>query len=131
MSSESDSAPQPGGLVYVLHFTQPYKHARHYVGATGLPIEEREAAHRGVVLHAGDAPYGRAAVLVKALLASGGDFVIADVFETTTLAEAFELEKKLKRQGSRARVCTICNPGNGRGLGRGKNRFGCRKRPVD
>ena len=124
-------ASQPGGLVYVLHFTRPYKHARHYVGATGLPMEEREAAHRGVVLHEGDEPYGRAAKLVKALLRDGGDFVIADVFETDTLAQAFELEKRLKKQGSRARLCTICNPGNGRGLGRGKNRNGCRKRPSD
>ena len=130
-ASEPAEAPKVGGLVYVLHFTQPYKHACHYVGATGLPMEEREAAHRGRVLHEGDQAYGRAAKLVKALLLDGGDFVIADIFEFDTLAEAFAFERKLKLQGSRKRCCSICTPGNGRGMGRGKNRNGVRRRPVD
>lgn len=108
------------GLVYLLCFAHsPYKHARHYLGATGLSIEDRVAAHRGVALHEGDRSYGRPAKLIAALLAAGGDFVVADVWETDTRAEAFELEKRLKKQGSRARLCSICSPGNVRGTGTG------------
>ena len=112
----------PGGLVYLLHFTTPYRHAAHYMGATGLPMEYREAAHRGRVLHDGDQSYGRPAKLVKALLDAGGDFVVADVWETDTLEQAFDLERKFKKQGSRRRLCSICSPNNGRGLGRGNGR---------
>lgn len=108
------------GTVYLLHFSTPFKHARHYLGATGKPLEERLAAHRGVRLHEGDSTYGRPAKLLTAVLQSGGDWEVADVWETSTRAEAFELERRLKKQGSRARLCSICSPGNSRGNGRGK-----------
>jgi hypothetical protein len=108
------------GLVYLLCFAHsPYKHARHYLGATGMALEDRVAAHRGETLHEGDKSYGRSAKLITALLQAGGDFVVADVWETDTRAEAFELERRLKKQGSRARLCSICNPGNTRGTGTG------------
>ena len=28
------SAGAPGGVVYLVHFTEPYRHARHYTGWT-------------------------------------------------------------------------------------------------
>jgi hypothetical protein len=109
--------------VYVLHFPQPVAHSAHYIGVTGETTPPTLAT---LV----EQP-GRARNLFKALSRRGGGFVVADEFETPTLAEAYALERKLKQQGSRARLCSICNPGNGRGLGRGKNRNGCRKRPAD
>lgn len=109
------------GIVYLLCFAHsPYKHAMHYLGATGMPLEDRIAAHRGVTTFEGDTRYGRPAKLITALLAAGGDFIVADVWETATRAEAFALERQLKKQGSRARICSRCNPGNARGAGRGK-----------
>lgn len=108
------------GLVYLLCFAHsPYKHARHYLGATGMTLEDRVSAHRGETTFEGDRSYGRSAKLITALLQAGGDFVVADVWETDTRAEAFVLEKRLKKQGSRARLCSICNPGNSRGVGTG------------
>lgn len=114
---QTPAPPTVGGLVYVLHFTRPYRHAKHLIGAT----TRDESDHL----------YGATTALLQALRHDGGDIVIADIFDTETLAQATELAAKLRRQGSRARVCSICNPGNGRGLGRGNNRNGCRKRPVD
>lgn len=114
-----------GGTVYLLHFTQPYvsqsgrgvKVARHYLGATGLPLEERLAAHRGIREYAGDISYGRPSRLLTAVLAAGGDWVVADVWETATRAEAFALEKRIKAHHNSTAYCSICNPGNRRGTG--------------
>lgn len=98
------------GIVYLLCFAHsPYKHAKHYMGATGLSLDERLGAHRGQ----NDA--GRPAKLLSALLKAGGDFVVADVWETETRAEAFELEKHLKRFHAPGRICSICHPKNKRG----------------
>lgn len=102
--------------VYLLHFTIPYKHARHYLGATGLPLEDRLNAHRGRVDFEGDTNYGRPAKLLRAALLAGCDWIVADVWECPSRAEAFELERRLKKQGGHARKCSICNPGNRRGL---------------
>ena len=109
-----------GGTVYLLHFHQAFKHARHYLGATGMPLEDRLAAHKQTTEYAGDRSYGRPARLLVAAGAAGVSWELADVWETETRAEAFELERRLKKQGSRARLCSICNPGNGRGGGKGK-----------
>lgn len=109
-----------GGTVYLLHFTTPFKHARHYLGATGMPLEDRLAAHKQASDYVGDSSYGRPAKLLVAAAAAGVDWVLADVWETATRAEAFELERRLKKQGGRGRICSICSPGNGRGNGRGR-----------
>jgi len=100
--------------VYVVHFTRAYLHARHYIGMTTLPIADRLARHRTA----------RGAALLRRLLASGGDFVLADTWECATPEEARVLEKSLKRSGGASRCCSICKPGNGRGAGRGRNRYG-------
>lgn len=95
------------GTVYLLCFAHsPYKHAKHYLGATGMPLAHRLGAHRG------ENHTGRPAKLLSALLGAGGDFVVADVWETDTREEAFELEKRLKRFRAPGRICSICHPGN-------------------
>lgn len=101
--------------VYVLCFARtPYKHARHYLGMTVLPIADRVARHRT----------GRGARLLRQVLDNGGDFELADTWDCATAEEARTFERVLKRQGGGSRCCSICNPGNGRGAGRGRNRFG-------
>lgn len=100
----------PTGCVYLLCFAEtPYKHARHYLGATGMPLADRLAAHRG------DGTYGRPARLLRALLAAGGDFQLADVWECADRADAFRLEKLFKHGFQPMRFCSLCEPGNRRG----------------
>lgn len=96
--------------VYLLHFHMPYKNAGHYLGVTEMAWDARIAAHR-----AGE----RTIPLLRALLVSGGDFLLADVWEAATMPEAVQLVQRLRKQGSRARICSLCNPGNYRGVGRG------------
>lgn len=90
-------ADQPG-RIYLLHFTQPFRHAKHYIGVTSLTVEARMARHRS--------SYG--AKLLKMLLQDGGDFVVADVWEADSMREAFAEERRLKRLGGGARSCSIC-----------------------
>lgn len=98
--------PEAGGYVYLLCFAHnPYRHAAHYLGATGQPLHHRLAAHQG------DQRYGRAAVLLRALHRAGGTFELADVWPCASPEAAFQLERQLKRQNNRGRLCGICHPG--------------------
>ena len=45
--------------------------------------------------------------------------VVADVWEVDTAEAQQAVYNRLSRQGSRRRLCSICNPGNARGAGRG------------
>lgn len=45
--------------------------------------------------------------------------IVSDVWEADSLPAASQLLVKFQKQGSRARLCSICNPGNNRGGGRG------------
>ena len=49
------------GTVYLLHFDQPYKHARHYVGWTARNVKRRLAEHEA----------GRGARLLAVVRAAG------------------------------------------------------------
>ena len=101
-------APQVGGLVYLYHFSNPQLHAGHYLGAGGPnALTELQVPTRG---------FGRTLALSTRLAE------VADVWETATLEEAHALAAKFRKQGSRRRLCSICNPGNGRGQGRGRGR---------
>jgi predicted GIY-YIG superfamily endonuclease len=84
--------------VYLLHFDQPYKHARHYLGYSGN-LEQRLAAHR--------AGYG--ARLMEVVAAAGISFTVARLW-----AEGdYQLEKRLKHQKHHSRLCPICHPALG------------------
>lgn len=52
--------------VYLLHFSQPYKHARHYLGSAG-DLSRRMAEHR----------LGRGARLLAVIVAAGVGFTLA------------------------------------------------------
>ena len=82
--------------VYLLHFDEPYKHARHYLGYTGN-LELRVAEHRN----------GTGARLMRAVVEAGISFVVARTWEGD---RAFE--RRLKQRGSAVRLCPICSPGN-------------------
>ena len=79
--------------VYLLHFTRPYKHARHYMGSTNDLIA-RIAEHRA----------GRGARLVEVIMQAGIDFVVARTWEGDR-----NTERRLKNRKGSPRLCPICN----------------------
>lgn len=60
-------------MVYLLHFSRPYRHARHYIGyaATPATLARRLAHHRA----------GADSKLCKIVADTGGDFELAHVWE--------------------------------------------------
>ena len=85
-------------IVYLLHFSRPYRHARHYLGMTTLALEDRLVRHRR----------GDGAKLLRAAAQAGVEFVVARLWTTRTPREARQLEIKLKRRGGGGRHCPIC-----------------------
>ncbi len=86
------------GYVYLLCFAAtPLAHAKHYLGATGLEIADRLAAHRGELSIARDGKrLGRPARILAALQLAGGRFDLVRSWRTPTREAAFELERRLK-----------------------------------
>ncbi len=81
-----------GSQVYLLHFKQPFKHARHYLGyAESLQVR--------LALHAN----GHGARLTQVVKASGGSWVLA-----RTWPGGRDLEYRLKRWHSGVKLCPIC-----------------------
>lgn len=80
------------GTVYLLHFDEPVAHARHYVG-WALDVEARAAEHRAC----------RGSPLVAALMAQGGDFVVA-----RTWAGDRKLKRRIKSWKMGPRLCPVC-----------------------
>ena len=82
----------PGGVVYLVHFSEPYRHARHYTGWTA-GLESRLAEH-----HA-----GRGARLLQVTTQAGIEWTLARTWQGTR-----ERERQLKRQGGASRRRPIC-----------------------
>lgn len=81
--------------IYLLHFLQPYRHARHYLGySTDIPARLEE--HRA----------GRGARLMAVVVGAGIDFTLA-----RTWAGGRKRERQIKRQGGLSRSCPLCKPG--------------------
>lgn len=80
------------GVVYLLHFTSPYKHARHYTGWTA-DLDARLAAHRS----------GQGARLMEVIKAAGVGFIVAKTEPGTRTRE-----RQLKRQGGASKRCPVC-----------------------
>ena len=88
------------GVVYLLHFSRPFGHARHYTGwTTDLPA--RLAAHEA----------GRGGKLVAIARAAGITFTLARTRPGTRADE-----RAIKRAGGARRYCPVCTarPVNGR-----------------
>lgn len=81
-------------MLYLLHFAPRYRHAGHYLGYT----EDLVARIR---LHL----RGRGSPLVKAAVKAGCKVTLVRLWNADGNAE-----QELKRQGSRARLCPLCNP---------------------
>lgn len=80
--------------VYLLHFDQPYKHARHYLGwATDL--ESRLDQH----------VRGHGARLMQVITEAGIGFTVARTWPGDRA-----LERQLKRRKETPDLCPVCNP---------------------
>lgn len=102
MDATQGETPQPErqtdvqGHVYLLHFTAPVGHARHYLGWAA-----QDGLFRRLAQH--ESGNGSAASLLKELKKRGGRFVLAQTFVGSK-----HDERRLKNRGSLVRLCPIC-----------------------
>ncbi len=80
------------GVIYLLHFDRPYKHARHYTGWTD-DLETRLARHAR----------GGGARLLAVAYAAGVRWQLARTWPGPRARE-----RQLKRQGGASRHCPLC-----------------------
>jgi predicted GIY-YIG superfamily endonuclease len=82
------------GVIYLLHFDQPYKHAKHYTGWTEDLLDrlDRHAA-------------GRGARLVEVIWQAGIGFTLVRLCEGTR-----RTERAIKNDGGASRYCPACTP---------------------
>lgn len=85
------------GFVYVLHFNEPYAHARHYVGCT------RDIRGR-LITHA----QGRGANLIRVILDAGVGFRLG-AMGCTNVRTLRKIERQVKDWKGPAAFCSICN----------------------
>lgn len=89
--------------VYLLHFDDRYPAGRrpqHYIGVA-VDVDKRLAEHR-------NGNPGKGGSLTRALKAKGIGFRVAEEWHFGTADEAFEFERKLKKQRHHARHCKFC-----------------------
>jgi hypothetical protein len=80
------------GTIYLLHFDQPYKHARHYLGYTDdLPTR--------IIMHT----LGQAARLTQVLKEQGISFRLARTWPGDR-----RFERRLHNRYNSPRLCPIC-----------------------
>jgi hypothetical protein len=84
---------QPG-VIYMLRFHQPYKHARHHVGWTADLLDRLDQ-------HA----CGRGARLIAVIWHAGIGFTLIRVCEGTRATE-----RAIKNAGGAVRYCPACTP---------------------
>jgi hypothetical protein len=80
--------------VYLLHFSSPYKHARHYLGYSDN-IEQRIADHIA----------GRGGRLPQVVSEAGIDIICVRMWPGTTRS----FERKLKNRKNAPCLCPVCN----------------------
>jgi hypothetical protein len=84
------------GTIYLLHFDQPYQHARHYTGWTNTGnLAARLAAHER----------GNGAHLITIIRQAGIGFTLA----RTCLGDRAK-ERAIKNAGGQVRYCPLCTP---------------------
>ena len=83
-----------GAICYLIHFDKPYKHARHYLGAT-WNLEARIRAHK----------QGQGSPLIKAVNEAGITWKVV-----RTWGSGFRVEKRGKTLQNNCYLCPICNP---------------------
>ena len=80
------------GVVYLIHFARPYKHARHYLGYTE-DLPKRLSLHKR----------GLGARLMEVVRNAGIDWVVARTWPGDRV-----LERRLKNRHESPRLCPIC-----------------------
>jgi hypothetical protein len=88
------SSTLPFGVIYMLHFHRPYKHARHYVGWTEDLLDRLDR-------HAN----GHGARLVAVIWHAGIGFTLIRICEGTR-----RRERAIKNAGGAVRYCPACTP---------------------
>lgn len=84
--------------VYLLHFDRPFGHSRHYLGSTdNLGRRIRQHGRVREIPAEGYVPF------MARVAAEGIRFVVARLWKGDRREE-----RRLKQQGSRARLCPIC-----------------------
>jgi hypothetical protein len=81
------------GTVYLLHFSEPYRRAAHYIGWTGGELEERLRLHQ----------CGLGARLLEVVTNAGVTFELARTWVGTR-----KDERAKKRQGGAGALCPLC-----------------------
>lgn len=82
------------GIVYLLHFDEPYYHARHYIGYTeDLPARLR--THRA----------GNGSPLIRAVVEAGINIQLARIW----IQKDRHYERRLKDQHEAPHFCPICS----------------------
>ena len=83
------------GIVYLLHFDRPYRHAKHYTGwaASSRSLKRRLAAHR----------HGQGARLLAVVHAAGIGWQLARTWPGDR-----GRERQIKRQGGASGCCPMC-----------------------
>lgn len=81
------------GVIYLLHFDRPYKHAKHYLGWTNN-LEQRLTDHRA----------GTGARLMAVLAREGIGFTLARIWQPADRRR----ERQIKNQGGLSRSCPEC-----------------------
>jgi hypothetical protein len=91
----STPSTPPGGIVYLLHFDPPYRHAKHYIGysASSGFLKARLAAHER----------GQGARLLEVVHEAGIGWQLARTWPGTPARE-----RQIKRQGGASRCCPMC-----------------------
>jgi predicted GIY-YIG superfamily endonuclease len=79
---------------YLLHFSRPYKHAKHYLGVA-KDLFTRVQQHKA----------GQGARLTQVAVENG-----IDLYLVRTWNGDRKLERRLKRQHNGPRLCPLCNP---------------------
>jgi predicted GIY-YIG superfamily endonuclease len=82
------------GTIYLLHFSEAYKHARHYVGFT-TNLEQRIEEHGK----------GQGSRLMQVIAEAGLTFSLARTRQGTR-----KTERQIKNRKEAPRLCPLCNP---------------------
>jgi len=92
------------GTVYLIHFSEPYKHARHYLGFT-TDLEKRIRQHKEIRINNLDKEsHERGAVLMAYVNSAGIEWEVIRIWEGVPL----EKELRMKRSMHFPRVCPKC-----------------------
>lgn len=85
-------------MVYLIHLSEPYKHAQHYIGF----VEDDEDVLQRLAKH----QKGIGSKMLRAVNRAGIQYFIARCWPGYTRTQ----ERELKNKKHSSRLCPICNP---------------------